>query len=129
MTRMVSNTQVRIPAWMLELVKGRMERLVILGLDGRPLGRSMGEVVRLWAQIIAARLPHADAALDAPRLHAAFDVLETVCERWPAPAQLWAHLPARPEPPKLPAPPASEEQRAKVKAMLAELAQKFRGER
>jgi predicted deacylase len=123
---MVSHIQVQIPAWLLELVKMRMERLVILGLDGRPLGRSMGEVVRLWAQIIAARLPHADAALDAPRLHAAFDVLETICERWPAPAQLWEHLPARPELPKLPPPQASEEQRERVRAMLAELAKKWR---
>ncbi|WP_052231383.1 hypothetical protein [Tepidimonas taiwanensis] len=115
-----------VPAWLLELVKARMERLVILGLDGRPLGRAMGEVVRLWAQIIAARLPQADAALDAPRLHAAFDALEAACERWPAPKQLLDALPARPEPPRLPPPPMSEDERAKVRQMLADVAARLR---
>lgn len=103
-----------------------MERLVIIGLEGRPLGRAMGEVVRMWAQIIAARLPHADVALDAPRLHAAFDVLEATCERWPVPRQVLDALPARPEPPKLPPPPMSEDQRAKVRAMLADVAARLR---
>lgn len=126
MNRAVSHVHAEIPAWLLELIKARMERLVILGLDGRPLGRAMGEVVQMWAQIIAARLPQADVALDAPRLHAAFDVLEVTCERWPAPKQLLDALPARPQPRPLPPPPMSEDQRAKVRAMLADVAAKLR---
>lgn len=126
MNRAVSHVHAETPAWLLELVKARMERLVILGLEGRPLGRAMGEVVRMWAQIIAGRLPQADAALDAPRLHAAFDVLEATCERWPAPKQLLDALPARPQPQPLPPPPMSEDQRAKVRAMLADVAAKLR---
>jgi hypothetical protein len=115
-----------IPAWLLELVKARMERLVILGLEGRPLGRAMGEVVRMWAQIIAHRLPNADPRLDAPRIHAAFDALEAACERWPAPKQFLDALPARPQPKSLPPPAMDESKRAEVKAMLAELAAKMR---
>jgi hypothetical protein len=103
-----------------------MERLVILGLEGRPLGRAMGEVVRMWAQIIAHRLPNADPRLDAPRIHAAFDVLEAGCERWPAPKQFLDALPARPQPQPLPPPEMDESKRAEVKAMLAELAAKMR---
>jgi hypothetical protein len=103
-----------------------MERLVILGLEGRPLGRAMGEVVRMWAQIIAHRLPNADPRLDAPRIHAAFDVLEAACERWPAPKQFLDALPARPQPQPLPPPVMDETKRAEVKAMLAELAAKMR---
>jgi hypothetical protein len=122
----VSHVHVKIPEWLLELVKARMERLVILGLEGRPLGRAMGEVVRMWAQIIAHRMPNADPRLDAPRIHAAFDVLESYCERWPAPKQFLDALPARPEPKKLPPPEMDEAKRAQIKAMLAELAAKMR---
>ncbi len=108
-----------VPSWMLEIVKARMERLVILGLEGRPLGRSMGAVVQLWAEIIAARLPVADERLDAPRIHAAFDVLETTCDRWPAPKLLLDALPARQPQQALPPPAPTEEERARVREMLA----------
>ena len=127
MNRAVTHVHVEIPAWLMDLVKARMERLVILGLEGRPLGRAMGEVVRIWAQVIAARLPRASAEIDAPRLHVAFDALEACCTRWPAPAQLWEHLPARPPVPQLPPPPMSEEQRQRVRAMLADVAQRLKG--
>ena len=126
MNRAVSHVHADIPAWLLELVKARMERLVILGLEGRPLGRSMGAVVRMWAQIIAHRLPNADPRLDEPRIHAAFDVLEATSERWPAPKQFLDALPERPQPQPLPPPELNEEQRAKFKALLAELAAKMR---
>jgi len=110
---------------MLELVKARMERLVILGLQGRPLGRAMGEVVMMWAQIIAHRLPYADPSLDAPRIHAAFDVLEANCERWPVPKQFLDALPPRPEPKKLPPPPMTEEERERARAILADIVRKM----
>jgi hypothetical protein len=92
-----------------EIVKARIERLRLLNLDGQPLGRSMGAVVRIWAQILAARLPMADEALDGPRIHAAFDVLERTYDRWPQPANLLAALPPRPERPKLPPPELTPE--------------------
>jgi hypothetical protein len=121
-----SHMQQRVPGWLGEIVKARMERLRLLNLDGQPLGRSMGEVVRIWAQILAARLPMADEALDGPRIHAAFDMLERTHDRWPQPANLLAALPARPEPPKLPPPELTPEQRAMAKAAIAELVAKFR---
>jgi predicted deacylase len=123
--RAVSHVHAEIPPWLLELVKARMERLVILGLEGRPLGRSMGEVVRMWAQIIAHRLPNADPRLDAPRIHAAFDVLEAACERWPAPKQFLDALPARQERMKLPPPPMTAEQKQRARAMLADIVRKM----
>jgi len=123
--RAVSHVHADIPAWLLELVKARMERLVILGLEGRPLGRSMGEVVRMWAQIIAHRLPNADPRLDAPRIHAAFDVLEAACERWPAPKQFLDALPARPDLTKLPPPPMTAEQKQRARSMLADIVRKM----
>jgi len=121
-----SHVQQRVPGWMGEIVKARMERLRLLNQDGQPLGRSMGEVVRIWAQVLAARLPMADEALDAPRIHAAFDMLERTRDRWPQPANLLAALPARPDPPILPPPELTPEQRAAVSATIAELRAKFR---
>jgi len=122
----ISHMQQRVPVWMGEIVKARMERLRLLNLEGQPLGRSMGEVVRIWAQILAAYMPISDEELDGPRIHAAFDILERTCDRWPQPANLLAALPARPEPPKLPPPDPTPEQRARAKAIIAELAAKFR---
>jgi hypothetical protein len=121
-----SHMQQRVPVWLGEIVKVRMERLRLLNMDGQPLGRSMGEVVRIWAQILAARLPMADEALDGPRIHAAFDVLERTCDRWPQPANLLAALPARPEQPKLPPPEPTPEERARAKAIIAELAARLK---
>jgi hypothetical protein len=124
-----SHMHQRVPVWLGEIVKARMERLRLLNLDGQPLGRSMGEVVRIWAQILAARLPMADDALDGPRIHAAFDVLERTCDRWPQPANLLAALPALPalpELPKLPPPEPTPEERASAKAAIAEMVAKFR---
>lgn len=121
MDRFVSHVHIAVPHWLGELVKLRMERLRLLGLEGQPLGRAMGEVVVIWAQVIAARLPQADERLDAPRLHAAFDALEARCERWPAPKQLLEALPARPEPPRLEPPAPRPEQRAQVVRMIGEL--------
>jgi hypothetical protein len=126
MHKAISHMQQRVPGWMGEIVKARMERLRLMNLDGQPLGRSMGEVVRIWAQILAARLPMADEALDGPRIHAAFDTLERTCDRWPQPANLLAALPARPEHPKLPPPAPTSEQQAMEKAAIAELLAKFK---
>jgi len=121
----VSNVHVRVPVWMGEILKHRMERLRLLNLEGQPLGRSMGEVVRIWAQVLAARMPVADEHMDGPRIHAAFDALERDCERWPQPAHLLRALPARPELHKLPPPPMTAEQKQRARAMLADIVRKM----
>ncbi|MDM7462657.1 MAG: hypothetical protein P3W95_003240 [Tepidimonas taiwanensis] len=60
-----------------------------------------------------------------PGLEAAFFALAAHATRWPAPAQLWEHRPKRPEPPRLQAPPSppSEEERAKIRALLQQARQ------
>jgi hypothetical protein len=111
-----------VPPWLGEIVKARIERLRLLGLDGQPLGRSMGEVTVIWAEVLTRRLGAPDPALDGPRVHAAFDELERRAERWPAPAQLLAALPGRRLPTALPAPRAAPGPgRARVQALIQQI--------
>lgn len=118
------DVHVKVPRWLGEIVKFHMERLRLLNLEASPPAVAMGEVTRIWAEIIAAR-GRFEQDIDAPRLHAAFFALAAHATRWPAPAQLWEHLPPRPESPKLQAPPTppSEEQRAKIRALLQQARQ------
>lgn len=118
------DVHVKVPRWLGEIVKFHMERLRLLNLEASPPAVAMGEVTRIWAEIIAAR-GRFEQDIDAPRLHAAFFALAAHATRWPAPAQLWEHLPPRPEPPKLQAPPTppSDEERAKIRALLQQARQ------
>ena len=67
-----------------------------------------------------------DEAQDVPRLKMAFRLLAARLERWPAPKHLLEVLPARPEPRKLPAPPATEADRERARVMLASITKKLR---
>lgn len=118
------DVHVKVPRWLGEIVKFHMERLRLLNLEASPPAVAMGEVTRIWAEIIAER-GRFEQDVDAPRLHAAFFALAAHATRWPAPAQLWEHLPKRPEPPKLQAPPTppSDEERAKIRALLQQARQ------
>lgn len=116
---------VKVPRWLGEIVKYHMERLRLLNLDGSPAGVAMGEVTRIWAETLAASGNY-DEALDAGRFHTAFMTLARVRESWPAPKHLLEALPARPEPRKLPAPPATEADRERARVMLASITKKLR---
>lgn len=101
-----------------------MERLRLLNLEASPPAVAMGEVTRIWAEIIAAR-GRFEQDVDAPRLHAAFFALAAHATRWPAPAQLWEHLPPRPEPLRLNPPPSTPQERERIRAMLQQVRQKL----
>ncbi len=116
---------VKGPRWLGEIVKYHMERLRLLNLDASPPGVAMGEVTRIWAETIAAS-GEFDEEEDSPRFHAAFLTLQRTLERWPAPKHLLEALPARPEPRKLPAPPATEADRERARVMLASITKKLR---
>jgi len=54
---------------------------------------------------------------DAARLRRAFLALAGSARRWPSPADLLDHLPAKPQPPALPAPPRGRTGAAHLQAM------------
>ena len=115
----------KVPRWLGEIVKYHMERLRLLNMDASPPGVAMSEVTRIWAETIAVSGVY-DEELDAPRFHSAFMTLQRTLERWPAPKRLLEALPARPEPLKLPPPPATEADRERARVMLASITKKLR---
>ena len=121
----IMKIHIHVPVWLGEIVKTHIVRLRLLSLESAPLAASMGEVTRIWAEIIAVRRPDWDRDLDTRRLHEAFLRLEATCDRWPTPNQLMQHLPPRPQVQALPRSDISPSQRkrnkARIKALITQL--------
>lgn len=113
-----------VPGWLVAEVSDGLKRLVVLRLEGCPPADAVEVVALAWAEALLVR-GRWGRQTDAPRIRQAFRSLAAHVQRWPAPAQLWEHLPPRPEPPKLQAPPTppSEEERAKIRALLQQARQ------
>lgn len=113
-----------VPGWLVAEVSDGLKRLVVLRLEGCPPADAVEAVALAWAEALLVR-GRWERQVDAPRLRQAFRSLAAHATRWPAPAQLWEHLPKRPEPPKLQAPPTppSDEERAKIRALLQQARQ------
>ncbi|MEO1766771.1 hypothetical protein [Thiobacter aerophilum] len=114
-----------VPGWLLAEVAGGIQRLLVLRLDGCPPADAVEAMALAWADALLVRGGAWDEALDAPRIRAAFRSLAAHVQRWPAPADIWAHLPERPRQPKLPPPPMSAAQRALALDMLRQLREKL----
>lgn len=115
-----------VPGWMMAAVAEGLQRLLVLRLEGTPPVDAIEGAALAWCDALLVRGGCWDQALDAPRIRHAFRRLAAHAVRWPAPAQLWEHLPSRPQPVTLPRPPMTEEQREKVRAMLADITQRLR---
>jgi hypothetical protein len=113
------------PGWLVAEVAEGLQRLLVLRLEGTPPADAIDGVVLAWCDALLVR-GRWEQAPDAPRIRQAFRSLAAHAMRWPAPANLWEHMPPRPQPQPLPPPAMDESKRAEVKAMLAELAAKMR---
>lgn len=111
--------------WFRASIAQGLVRLVALSLPGTPPADTIELTREAWIEALWPTRAW-DADLDAPRIAAAFRTLMITCERWPAPVALLRALPARPQPPALPLPPASAEQRRRVAHMLAALVETIR---
>lgn len=109
--------------WFRREISVGLARLLALGLPGAPIDEAATKACReVW--IDAMWLGRAwDERLDATRLREGFRLLAVRVERWPAPKHLLDALPARIEPLALdaPRPAVTDEQRAKLRAILAGL--------
>ncbi|MFG6462290.1 hypothetical protein ACG04Q_11980 [Roseateles sp. DXS20W] len=111
--------------WFHNAVVDGVQRLYALNLMDRPSAETVPLVAVTWVEVLWSWLPWTEQ-LDAWRLPVAFRHLAASAERWPAPKQLRAHLPARRQtqpalPPAAPSGP-TEEQRAR----LAEVTERLR---
>lgn len=114
------------PGWMVAEMAEGLQRLVLLRLEGAASADSIAGVAMAWADAMMVVGIAWDEAQDVPRLKMAFRLLASRLERWPAPKHLLEALPARPEPRKLPAPPATEADRERARVMLASITKKLR---
>lgn len=114
------------PGWMVAEMAEGLQRLVLLRLEGAASADSIAGVAMAWADAMMVTGIAWDEAKDAPRIRMAFRLLSARMDRWPAPRHLLEALPVRPEPRKLPAPPPTEADRERARAMLASIARKLR---
>lgn len=111
--------------WFRASIAQGLVRLVALSLPGTPPADTIELTREAWIEALWPTRAW-DGELDAPRIAAAFRTLMITCERWPAPVALLRALPARPQPPALPLPPASAEQRRRAGQILAAVADALR---
>jgi len=114
-----------VPGWLVAEVAEGVQRLLVLRLDGCPSADTVQAVALAWADALWLRAGRWSAQEDAPRLRQAFRALAAHATRWPAPAQLWEHLPPRPEPLRLDPPPPTPQERERIRAMLQQARQKL----
>lgn len=113
------------PDWFERRVRRGLAALTALRLDGHPPADVIEATAKVWVQALWPGRAW-DEALDAARIGEAFRLLALHETRWPTPAHFLRVLPARPVQRALPEPEPSAEQRAQVRTMLAEFAQRIR---
>lgn len=113
------------PGWLVAEVAEGVQRLLVLRLEGCPPADTVQAVALAWADALWLRSGRWSVQEDAPRLRQAFRALAAHATRWPAPAQLWEHLPPRPEPLRLNPPPPAPQERERIRAMLQQVRQKL----
>ncbi|MEO1750702.1 hypothetical protein [Thiofaba sp. EF100] len=113
------------PGWLVAEVAEGIQRLLVLRLEGCPPADAVEAVALAWADALMLRGGRWSEALDASRIRRAFRALAAHAVRWPAPADIWTHMPSRPEPPRLSPPDPTPEQRERIRNMLQQVRQKI----
>lgn len=112
------------PGWLVAEVAEGIQRLLVLRLDGCPPADAVEAVALAWADALLVR-GRWEQQRDAPRLRQAFRSLAAHVQRWPAPAEVWLHLPPAPEPLRLNPPLSTPQERERIRAMLQQVRQKL----
>lgn len=108
--------------WLLDEVATGLQKLMTLSLESTPAADMIAATGMTWVEAISAGRAF-DRQLDAPRIRAAFRILEGRCTRWPAPRELLEAMPARRQRPALTddvraTPELVEAEMAKMRALL-----------
>lgn len=97
--------------WFHEAITRGLQALVVLHLPGGPAYDTVSYTRDVWVKTLWDAPVEWDRNADEKRLETAFNRIARNADRWPAPRQLLEHMPARPQPPALPGPKLSEEQK------------------
>ena len=107
--------------WFSRVIAEGLQRLAAMHLVGTPTDAGLDLACAVWIDTLWYRRAwHQDP--DAARLRRAFAALSGSARRWPAPAELLDHLPARPQPLALPKPdrtPVGQAHLAVMKRLIA----------
>ena len=107
--------------WFSRVIAEGLQRLAAMRLPSHPQAAELELACAVWIDTLWYRRAwHQDP--DAGRLHRAFLALAGSARRWPAPAELLDHLPARPQPLALPKPdrtPVGQAHLAVMKRLIA----------
>ncbi len=107
--------------WFSRVIAEGLQRLAAMHLVGTPTDAGLDLACAVWIDTLWYRRawqPDPDAA----RLRRAFAALSGSARRWPAPAELLDHLPAKPQPLALPPPdrtPVGQAHLAVMKRLIA----------
>ena len=102
--------------WFSRVIAEGLQRLAAMRLPSHPQAAELELACAVWIDTLWYRRAwHQDP--DAARLHRAFLALAGSARRWPAPAELLDHLPARSQPVVLPAPPRGRTGAAHLQVM------------
>lgn len=107
--------------WFSSVIAAGLQRLAVMRLHNHPQDAELELACAVWIDTLWYRRDwHQDP--DAARLRQAFAALTGSARRWPAPAELLDHLPARPQRPALPQPdrtPVGQAHLAVMKRLIA----------
>ena len=109
------------PGWMVESVAVGLQRLLLLGLPGRPPAETITGTAHAWADAFWCLPKLWDRDLDAPRIAAAFRIAASQVECFPPPKAVIAVMPPRSTPKALPLPEISEDERRANLRRLAKI--------
>ena len=109
------------PGWFNAAILRGLGRLLSLSLDRTPAAELLGDTASTWADALWPGKAWHES--DASRIEEAFRRVSATFVRWPAPAELLAHLPAREPPTHLMLPPRVETPAERERGMkhIAEL--------
>ena len=108
--------------WFSTIIADGLQRLAAMRLASTPADAGLELACAVWIDTLWNRRAWREAT-DPDRLRQAFTALAGSARRWPAPADLLDHLPARPQLPALPRPGPTRTGAAHLSAMKALIAQ------
>lgn len=109
--------------WLRGRIADGLAALVALGLEGAPGADVITRTADVWHHVMAGSC--GIEAVDSQRVKSAFSGLIKAVEKWPEPKAIWAHMPRRPQQPRLEEPAEDADKRRQGAELARKLARRF----